>query len=416
MSQRAFTARPPRGFTLIELLVVILIMLMLTGLAIPVIAPALANRQQREGSRAVNAYIGGARERAVSLGRPVGIKLERFEGQRDICNTLSYVEVPPPYTGDIVNARLACLIQSVIPVGNGSNGGINGVYDPDMAQVIVQADELAGFTGGFDVNQLLLGDTIQFDFQGGSFRIIGPAAANGRITNLPLQLETFVLVSSMEPRQTPGGQPYWGTTALPFPDLAMITTLQPSQVPNLPYRVHRLPVRSGGDPLELPTGTVIDLNFSGYDGAPFHPRGGDPAYPTDPHTGFPLRPLDASPIYIMFSPSGGLDRIYTRLTNGGWDNFRPTGPIYLLVGKRELVRPDLYTLDPDLIDPNAIHFNWQDLSAIWVTVSPSTGLVTSVENSVTLGWPPANNETTPMIVRLNQSRLLAREGRGMGGR
>ena len=115
MNPRAAAMRTRQGLTLLELLVVILIMLMLTGLAIPVLAPALANRRQREAARAVNAYIGAARERAVALGRPVGVKLERFPGQPDMCTTLSYVEVPPPYAGDTFDARLAVVIGSVTP-------------------------------------------------------------------------------------------------------------------------------------------------------------------------------------------------------------------------------------------------------------------------------------------------------------
>jgi len=421
MSPRAFTSRSRQGFTLLELLVVILIMLMLTGLAIPVIAPALANRQQREAARAVNAFIGGARERAIALGRPVGIKLERFAGQPDICTTLSYVEVPPPYSGDTLDARLAVVITNVIR------------HQPtaDLALVQLRAFEQAAFTLTLDIKQVRKFDSLQLNYHGRTYRIIGPDAApgDGLIDAMPLELETTVPMSTVVRIQNPNGSVYDTTMALPFLN-ANAQGFNSDLAPSHPYRiVDRLPVRSTGDPLELPEGTVIDLNFSGLDGFSLFPRRNN-VYPNDPHYDDPSNLNDGpvpvatvSQLYLMFSPSGGLDRVWLAADlnandypDGVFGPLPPNGQVYLLVGKRELVRRDLYTLDPDITDPNAIHFNWQDLSSIWVTVNHRTGLVTSVENSVANPWPPQTGETVPITSRLRQARLLAHEAHSMGGR
>ena len=62
-----------RGVTLIELLVVVSIMLIVTVIAVPAMKPALENRKIREAARAVNVYLGSARNHAIELGRPVGV-------------------------------------------------------------------------------------------------------------------------------------------------------------------------------------------------------------------------------------------------------------------------------------------------------------------------------------------------------
>ena len=92
-----------RGVTVLELLVVLLILLMVTAAAIPIVVPAMQNRQMREAARLVSSYFSMARSRAIETGRPVGVVVERNNGQ-PFGFQLSQVEVPPPYAGDIVGA------------------------------------------------------------------------------------------------------------------------------------------------------------------------------------------------------------------------------------------------------------------------------------------------------------------------
>jgi len=52
----------------------------------------------------VTAFLGAAKARAVQLGRPVGIVIERENGQA-FAFRMAQVEVPPPYSGDIVGSK-----------------------------------------------------------------------------------------------------------------------------------------------------------------------------------------------------------------------------------------------------------------------------------------------------------------------
>lgn len=88
------------GVTLVELLVVIFIMLAITAIAIPVVAPAMKNRDVREAARMIDVFINGARARALQSGHSYGVMLERMPGQPNGCVTLSYCEQPDPYQGD----------------------------------------------------------------------------------------------------------------------------------------------------------------------------------------------------------------------------------------------------------------------------------------------------------------------------
>ncbi|HWB11614.1 MAG TPA: type II secretion system protein [Pirellulales bacterium] len=89
-----------RGVTLIELLVVIMIMLMITAITIPVIAPSIKNREVREAARMIDVFINGAKTRALQSGHIYGVMIERVPGQPNAAVTLSYCEQPDPYTGD----------------------------------------------------------------------------------------------------------------------------------------------------------------------------------------------------------------------------------------------------------------------------------------------------------------------------
>ena len=159
----------------------------------------------------------------------------------------------------------------------------------------------------------------------------------------------------------------------------------------LPFQVIRQPRKTAAAPLQLPLTAVVDLAASGTNSAPLLLA--------------PLSDTDTSPVMIMFSSNGAVDRIYVQQTG-----IRVTEPIFLLIGKRERV--------PDVLGGAALvdeetglpMYNWQDLKNLWVTVNPQTGLVTSTENAFV-----DPTETNPLI-GIPIARAYAREGRSMGGR
>lgn len=342
------------AFTLIELLVVIGILLILLAIAMPAIAPPLEDRRIRETSRGVNAYLAGARDRAISSGRPFGVQIERFHAGATVAggatatprglNTsmaLHYVEVPPPYSGDTIYSRMRIVLngsgQSVIDyVGQIDSGGTPVTPDTSWPFMVRP------------------GDRVQLGYQGHLFYIVGPANADGFIAN-------------------PIG-------AILYSD----TSTWPAATNNqgVPYQVLRAPVKSGAPPYQLPEGAVIDLSNSGIFQTEF--AAGSAA--------------EIEPVTILFGPSGGISQIYYRPTGQpSVINILPTGSVYLLIGEPEKVLPVGGGLA-----------NVQDLSNRWISINARTGLIQSNE----LAADAAGGAPTTLF----DSRRYAREKQGMGGR
>jgi len=121
----------------------------------------------------------------------------------------------------------------------------------------------------------------------------------------------------------------------------------------LPFQIFRQPVPSAAAPMQLPAGAVVDLVASGT----------DTAQPNLP----PAGAADRTPVVVMFSPTGSVDRVYY-----GGLGFRVTEPIFLLVGKwgrMPLAVGGGASAEDGLL-------NWQDATNLWVALTPQTGLVT----------------------------------------
>jgi hypothetical protein len=213
-----------------------------------------------------------------------------------------------------------------------------------------------------DINTELVsdGDLVQFNCQGPLYTITAR-------TNSSLTLQITLLPGQMLPWPN-------GTSSLP-----------------MPYQIIRRPAKSAAAGLDLPARAVIDLEFSG----------------TDDHS---IGAANASPVWIMFSPTGALDRIYH-----GSETHLGTEPIYLLVGKQERVPAG--SAEDGLA-------NWQDTKNLWVTLNPQTGLVITAENvpvdltrlPAALNPPFDSSKPEHLQWALRQARELAQGGQSMGGR
>jgi prepilin-type N-terminal cleavage/methylation domain-containing protein len=204
---------PRRGLTLVELLVVIVLLLIVTAVAIPVLSPNSEQRRIREGARLVSSFLSGARNRAIELGRPVGVQFERLASNNNASMVLSYVEVPPLYAGDTLDA--ACRIYQTA-----ANTG------QCTAQIV----------GSFNSALVQPGDLFRVNFQGYSYRIVS-------VSGSTLTLQAIVT----------------GSMTLPW----AVNPSDPSTLPSYPYQITRQPIKSSGAPLQLPEGAVVDLNWSG---------------------------------------------------------------------------------------------------------------------------------------------------------
>ena len=461
------------GVTLIELLVVILIMLMITALTIPVVAPALSNRQIREGARMVDVYINGAKNRAKRTGRPVGVVFEQnIPGG---ASTLSYVEVPPSYTGDLTSSTI-----NVLPSG---------------ATVLSASGSI--FTGG-DIGWFGLvrpGDLIQFNYRSTLYRIYsgepyldinGNGAfdsgtdwftdTNGNLTYDPAPAgvvqsnnDYFSNTSSQTPSS--GGAPF-GCWTYTYADPAMaVRYMSPTggsgnfgPTGAVTFQIRRQPVPLAANKLQLDADVAVDLGTtlintsasdavavagSGFDVSP--PPPGSPPPPPGiwslasfrefPIGLYPSGTQPPSPyaqrVIVTFNPNGLVDMVYSWdepafTTYGGasvgWQGRQVQGPIYFLIGKRALLGGDPEVLPLVQAGQATVQpcFNFQDQTNLWVVINPQTGMVATAQNAaVDPNYPaPLSAQTAANQTALQnwyssqvyQARSIARDMQAMGGR
>jgi prepilin-type N-terminal cleavage/methylation domain-containing protein len=362
--------QPRPGVTLLEILVVLMILLMITAAAIPMMAPALENRRMREAARLASGFFSGARARAIQTGRPFGVVCVRFEG-KPWANMLAYVEQPPPYAGETELSR-AVVVQTA---------------NPGELLITINAD----------FNPLLVrrGDQIQLNFQSTLYKITD---VNGN------------QLTALHPAFVPGA------TLMPWN-----ATLSP-----VPYQIFRQPLRTSDTPLQLPEGIVVDLMYSGVGTVPW----GDPTlHWTNWAT---QQPAPFDPI-VTFSPNGAVDYV----TGANGDMVRPTGSVYVLLGRRELMADVSKTgIDENITDPRATNRINEYLKNFWIAIGYQTGLVSTTElsaNVATNQFTDNNGngradsgeyndsnmnsyyDDTDAGINIGQARTIAQSGQSVGG-
>lgn len=216
----------------------------------------------------------------------------------------------------------------------------------------------------FNTALVTVGDRVRFNRQGPLYTVVGMNAGAAGGPRMTLAADVG-----------PGGLvPWTGNFSRP-----------------VPYEVFRAPKKAPASPMQVPAGAAIDLACSGMGVA------GQWASPPDPN--------DTRPVVIMFSPSGEVERVYCQHPEPGTGNpiygpARPVFPIFLLVGKREKVgEPQDSQLS-----------NWRDLTNLWVTINPRTGLVVTAENT------PVDDPAVEWKTGILLAQRLAREAQSMGGR
>ncbi len=342
-----------RGVTLIELLVVVSIMLIVTVIAVPAMKPALENRKIREAARAVNVYLGSARNHAIELGRPVGVLFIPDSTQGNPCLTLQQVEIPAPYAGDYANSTANVYVSSSVLNTDGTT-----TYTVQI-----------NYNQPINTNVWNGGDYIQFGYQGPLY-LTSPSSASSATITLP-----------------PNCTVPWPTTP-PGITVPFQMTLQPDN--------NNLPNSSAVAPLQLPAGTVIDLQASGT------------------NSGFGFGTGAGNTPILMFSPTGG---VYQVINSNGASPL--IDPIYFLIGRRDRMFTLNLTSNVTIPQTGATGevvpadglANWQDPNNLWVSVTPQTGRITTVENAV-VAYPTSMTNAAAIVL----ARGLALQGQSKGGR
>ncbi len=420
---RGFVTRRRPAFTLVELLVAVAMIVVLLAIAIPAMKAVSENRHVGEASRLVSATIMQVQARAADTGLPQGIWIERatreFDGG-DLDDTLAnygvriyFAETPPPYTGDIQNAKAAMVAEGIARFNDSE-----AAMWPFLVKV---------------------GDQIQFNNSGPLYTIAsekGDIPRDTTVDPLPSVQQTFRI--------------RFTTSGAKFPAFSFDPLIEAT------FKIIRQPLRSSIDPVEMPKRTAIDLDSSGIGafGTDFQPyvlpQPPAPPYSLDDLVNLSLpiydpaldlnsndlhldpdpnlvRVDDDSPVVIMFNPSGRVDRVYRGVPNPsrpstsspdlGENDFVLTGgpvigTIHLLIGQ-----------DDELKHGN----NLYNGDNVWISIGHLTGSVSSspiipAQTGLTLaeGFEsyedlPAPPDLAEAQRRILVSRGITRESQLMGG-
>ncbi|MFM2093237.1 MAG: hypothetical protein RIS70_361 [Planctomycetota bacterium] len=348
-----------RGFTLLELLMVVLIAGLMIAVAVPVIMPQFRDRKIREATRQLSAMVAAAKAKALERDRPCGIWLERDSERlnNNRCSQIFLAEVPPPYSGDFLDATAR--------LTSGTN------------QYIIKFTNAQALVGSKSNNMIpylaKVGDRLWIRF---SFRE-----------------QVYPCVFQANPNQ--GDDQYLQATLL----IADSSMTLPVLDRDMPFQVYFPPRKSSTTPLDLPTGIAVDLSRSGI-GA----LGVDFDGWNAPNAFGPVLP-DTAAIAIMFAPSGQVTQIYTRGTM-----VNPMGDVFLLAGQADVIpplNPAGEPTNPSLVSPS-YPGNLQDNSSLWISVGHRTGRVVTAENI----WNPT---TTNFFDNIFECRQFVRTAQTKGG-
>lgn len=425
------------GITLIELLVVIFIILLITSITIPQIQPALENRRTREGARLLNVMFNAARNRAMESGRPAGIWLERMPGLPEACVSIHFAETPPPYSGDFLDSAVTTYYE---PFGaNYPDASIREywyIVTPTTTTALLPD---RWWNPEPNAQQLVRpGDYIKLNTSDRPLKLKAAKRSDLRLAGG----DTYVWYAAYGANKR-DNEPFGGFTnerdingnfVIRWWDLnwrrirwgPQRSWAGPAAVrrPGLPYQIIRQPQKMAAGAVTLPEGVVIDLNYSGTPFWSFHPRNNysnlaaDPnASSNSPYRGNPHFPNDETPIIVMFSPTGMVENVYSRINVNrarviDWTEWRPITYLYFLVGDAEKV-PCKTGWGAGQNGLDQYDNNWLDLTNYWVTINPFTGLVNTAEVS---DFPDANDTIAHDPAQVAVSRRFANNPQAIGGR
>lgn len=371
--KRRFRARR-RGITLIELLVVATIMLTLTAVSVPTIKPMMESQLTSSAATSVSTYLNRARARAMATGRPCGVAFEYYgytyndelpddaaisRGSASV--VLRQVETPPYYSGLETGANATVLATD-------ADGGSWDVwFNGKKTRRFFVNDSTANSASAWEI--YVLGEKspkIQFNSVGPFYPIYIDRDDDGNLISDANGYRFFI-------------------ESLPGIDL-------PQRVAS-PFKVVRDPRATMTAPIGVPSGTVVDLAYSGTDSRSFGLNGD---------------------VTIMFAPSGEIDSIVD--SSGQWS---PTEPVYLLIGRWD--RISALATGATYLEGGETYYlsgaedgrwNYEDGTNFWVTINPRNGLV-----STTAVMPPYNYNATDESVAVLDSREFARNSkRNVGAR
>lgn len=231
-----------RGFTLIELLVVVTIMLILVAMTVTAINFTLDSERTRSASRQVQSYLEGARSRAIYQKQNVGVRFlvdqtTNLDGRQVTVSSMVFIAQSPPIGSESGDGRILLQRQDL---------DTDGVADVTNGPVTVVRGAVGTLWWDLAQRGLL--------YNGSKITIISPdgsEATHAVLTNLlGPNVDQQLLILAVPYRAT--GNETAGTLVNAYGGNG------PTE-----YRLEMpMTVLPGEEPVLLPQGTVIDLDYS----------------------------------------------------------------------------------------------------------------------------------------------------------
>ena len=345
--------------TLIELLVVGTIILIMTAVSLPMIKPMLESQATKNGAQLVSTYLNRAKVRAVTSGRPCGVRFEHWSGTEgsgsgSAALILRQVDVPPVYSGMTGD-------ETVYLIDLGSD------VDSDIRYELFSDDD-------YLMDQLKKGNgRIQLGVNSSGLPSGAYFRTRFEYDEVLSTAEEDVIHVYVEDNPTCSfSMKSFGETIEDPYDSS--STCQ--RTGNLSFKAYLPPKVTMAAPEPLPQGTVVDLQFSG-GGTGYFENSGD--------------------VTVVFAPGGEVDTV-----NGMY----PTASmLHFLVGRWDQISAVRTEYDPETFP------NYADGRNFWVSINTQTGLMhtSEVNPNSDLGYAPDD-------AVMAQSREFANElKRNIGG-
>jgi len=173
----------PRAFTLIEIMVVLVIVVIVSAIALPVVLHAMSHRQVSEAARILQAALAGARDSALRTGAPSGIRLlpdPAFplvylpSGQLDTAQPLAAsrivpIEPAPEYSEGALNVVVPSAALAILPYPA-------LMVEADLVYLDPMGRQLLNAPASWFWN-VRVGDKLQINGAGRWYTVVGPMVA-----------------------------------------------------------------------------------------------------------------------------------------------------------------------------------------------------------------------------------------------
>ena len=321
--------------TLPELLIVVAIIGLLAVTVLPALGTTTESRRTREAARVISGYCARAQGSAIGKAQWNGLLLQTTNTTSTVVSQLRLAAVPPPYTGAVLNARLA-VQAGTNPVNSGTCVAL-----PESACPTINSSPTASPAELSDIASDSVNvrphDLIRFAGEGATYDIVSASSTAITLRN----------------RDGGSGAAIAGfsTTNQPWPAATPAVHT---------FEIFRQPIATG-QPVEIPNNRVIDMAWSGYG-----PSNDDTA------TNYSRFNAAGQQVAILFDATGRM-----RLVMRGTSRITPLHPVYFLVGRPDRVGNDVASSLSTTDD--SLGTNWQYADSWWIAIEPLTGAVRSAE-------------------------------------